>query len=226
MANIKILVADDEPHIREVVTLYLEKEGFEVYQAADGEEALDIEAHSRPDLLLLDVMLPKGSGWDICRSIDRQVPVIFLTAKTAETDKLTGFSLGADDYITKPFSPRELVARVKAVLKRSGLLRDPGVRLEFPGLSIDTLSQLAESGGRAATLSPKEFDLLLFLARHPRTVFSREQLLTNVWGYDFDGDDRTVDATIKRLRHKIANDDHDYIHTVWGVGYKFEVAPK
>ena len=226
MPKIKILVADDEPHIREVVTLYLQKEGFTVYPAADGEEALSIEAEIRPDLLLLDVMLPNGSGWDICRSIDRQVPVIFLTAKTAENDKLTGFSLGADDYITKPFSPRELVARVKAVLKRSGRLLDPGSRLEFPGLAIDAAAQLVEIGEQTASLAPKEFELLLFLARHPRTVFSREQLLTNVWGYDFDGDDRTVDATIKRLRHKINHAGHDYIHTVWGVGYKFEVAVK
>lgn len=226
MTKIKILVADDEPHIREIVTLYLEKEGFEVFPAADGEEALETEARTRPDLLLLDVMLPKGSGWEICRSIDRQVPVIFLTAKNAEADKLTGFSLGADDYITKPFSPRELVARVKAVLKRSGLLREPGTRLEFSELSIDTLSQQVESGGRTASLSPKEFDLLLFLARHPKTVFSRDQLLTNVWGYDFEGDDRTVDATVKRLRHKIENDRQDYIHTVWGIGYKFEVTAK
>ncbi|VBB06413.1 transcriptional regulatory protein c terminal [Lucifera butyrica] len=224
--SIKVLVADDEVNIREVVQLYLEKEGFQVYTAADGEEALQIETASKPDILILDVMLPKHSGWEICRALERKVPVIFLTAKSAEVDKMTGFSLGADDYITKPFSPRELVARVKAVLRRSGLLYESGLTLDFPGLSINPNTQSAKRQQEEVTLSPKEFELLLFLARHPKIAFSREQLLTNVWGYDFEGDDRTVDATIKRLRHKIDTDAYEYIHTVWGVGYKFEVTPK
>ncbi|EIW19639.1 MULTISPECIES: response regulator [Pelosinus] len=223
---IKILVADDEPAICEVVKLYLEKEGFIVYTAEDGDIAIAIETKEQPDLLILDVMLPKLSGWDICQTIQRSVPVIFLTAKSAESDKITGFSLGADDYITKPFSPKELVARIKAVLRRSGLLQQNGVTLDFTELSINPASQGVECNGQSASLSPKEFELLFFLARHPQIAFSREQLLTNVWGYDFDGDDRTVDATIKRLRQKLHNSNYSYIHTVWGIGYKFEVLGK
>lgn len=223
---IKILVADDEPAISEVVKLYLEQEGFIVYTAEDGDLALAIETKEQPDLLILDVMLPKLSGWDICQTIKRSVPIIFLTAKSAESDKITGFSLGADDYITKPFSPKELVARIKAVLRRSGLLQQSGTTLNFAQLSINTASQGVECNGQTASLSPKEFELLFFLARHPQIAFSREQLLTNIWGYDFDGDDRTVDATIKRLRQKLHNSNYAYIHTVWGTGYKFEVLAK
>lgn len=224
--TMKILVADDEPSILEVVKLYLENEGFIVFSANDGEQALAIETKERPDLLVLDIMLPKISGWDICRSIERTVPVIFLTAKTSESDKITGFSLGADDYITKPFSPRELVARIKAVLRRSGLLDETGSSLKLPGLIINIIQQTVELSGKQVNLPPKEYELLTFLARHPRVVFSRDQLLTNVWGYEFDGDDRTVDATIKRLRQKIESNNFNYIHTVWGIGYKFEVIGK
>ena len=222
--SIRILVADDEPSILEVVSLYLEKEGFVVYAASDGEQALAIEAERKPDLLILDVMLPGLSGWDICRSLGRQVPVIFLTAKSTEYDKITGFSLGADDYVTKPFSPKELVARVKAVLRRSGL--DSGGKMNFPGLVIDPADQSVQCEDHPVSLSPKEYELLVFLARHPKTVFSREKLLTNVWGYDYEGDDRTVDATIKRLRQKLATGTKVYVHTVWGTGYKFEVSEK
>ena len=220
---IKILVADDEPSICEVVKLYLEREGFTVFSADDGEAAMEIEASEQPDLLILDVMLPKHTGWEICRALPRRVPVIFLTAKGTEADKITGFSLGADDYVTKPFSPKELVARVKAVLRRSGLIFEAGDVLRFPGLVINPATQTVEYNNEAIPLTPKEFDLLLFLARHPKAVFSREQLLTNVWGYQFEGDDRTVDATIKRLRQKFAGETDPFIHTVWGVGYKFEV---
>ena len=222
--SIRILVADDEPSILEVVKLYLEKEGFIVYAVSDGEQALAIEMESQPDLFILDIMLPGLSGWDVCRSLGRQVPVIFLTAKSTEYDKITGFSLGADDYITKPFSPKELVARVKAVLRRSGL--DNGGKMNFPGLMLDPAVQEVICEGQTVSLSPKEYELLLFLARHPKTVFSREKLLTNVWGYDYEGDDRTVDATVKRLRQKIAGSTRSYIHTVWGTGYKFEVSDK
>ncbi|HWR43514.1 response regulator transcription factor [Sporomusa sp.] len=226
MEQIKVLVADDEPNITEVLQLYLEQEGFKVFTAADGREALAIEEEHCPDLLILDVMLPRRSGWEICEAIKRKVPVIFLTAKSGEADKLIGFSLGADDYITKPFSPREVMARVKAVLRRSGLITESGARLEFPGLSIDQAALAVHSGSQNTPLSPKEFELLIFLARHAKMAFSRDQLLTNVWGYDFDGADRTVDATIKRLRQKIDNPEYSYIHTVWGVGYKFEVTTK
>lgn len=224
--SLKILIADDEINICEVVQLYLEKEGFTVYTATNGEQAMAIETTEKPDLLLLDIMLPKLSGWDICRNIERSVPVIFLTALSAESDKITGFSLGADDYITKPFSPKELVARVKAVLRRSGLLQTSGSALEFPGLLINATTQTVEVDSQSVTLTPKEFELLSFITRHPKIVFSREQLLTNVWGYDFQGDDRTVDATIKRLRQKITHAHYAYVHTVWGTGYKFEVITK
>ncbi|HMM22180.1 MAG TPA: response regulator transcription factor [Selenomonadales bacterium] len=220
---IKILVADDEPSICEVVKLYLEREGFTVFSTGDGEAAMELEATHQPDLLILDVMLPKHTGWEICRALPRRVPVIFLTAKGTEADKITGFSLGADDYVTKPFSPKELVARVKAVLRRSGLIFEAGDVLRFPGLVINPATQTVEHNNEEITLTPKEFDLLLFLARHPKAVFSREQLLTNVWGYQFDGDDRTVDATVKRLRQKFTGEADAFIHTVWGVGYKFEV---
>lgn len=224
--TVKILVADDEASIREVVQLYLKREGFDVFTAADGDTAVDLEESVQPDLLILDIMLPGRSGWEICRSLPRRVPVIFLTAKSAEADKITGFSLGADDYITKPFSPRELVARVKAVLRRSGLIFADGDMLKFPGLTINPCTQAVEKHGTVISLSPKEFDLLLFLARHPRIVFSREQLLINVWGYQFEGGDRTVDATVKRLRQKIADLNNAFVHTVWGTGYKFEVTVK
>lgn len=224
--GIKILLADDEVNICEVVQLYLEKEGFTVFTACDGEQALDIESRERPDLLLLDIMLPKISGWDICRRIERRVPIIFLTAKGAEEDKITGFSLGADDYITKPFSPRELVARVKAVLRRSGLMTSECDTLNFSGLSINLANQSVLVEDRPIALTPKEIELLAFISRHPNIAFTRDQLLVNVWGYDFDGDDRTVDATIKRLRQKLSNSQYSYIHTVWGIGYKFEVIAK
>lgn len=224
--SIKILIADDEVNICEVVQLYLEKEGFTVFTACDGQQALTIETTKQPDLLILDIMLPKISGWEICRSVERRVPIIFLTAKSAEDDKITGFSLGADDYITKPFSPRELVARIKAVLRRSGLLADESAVIKVSGLSINPVEQVAQVNNQSVSLAPKEFELLLFMARHPHIVFSRDQLLTNVWGYDFEGGDRTVDATIKRLRQKLSGGDNGYIHTIWGVGYKFEVLPK
>lgn len=219
----KILIADDEPAIREVVALYLEKEGFQVLTAADGDEALEIETAERPDLLILDIMLPKINGLDLCRSIDRNVPVIFLTAKSAESDKIAGFSLGADDYITKPFSPRELVARTKAVLRRSGLLHGENALQAVEGLALHTDAKNAIVNGKEIALSPKEYELLSFLIRHPKQTFSRDQLLTNVWGYDYDGDGRAVDATIKRLRQKIFHPKYRYIHTIRGFGYQFEV---
>lgn len=220
---IKILIADDEPSIVEVVKLYLTHEKFEVFTAYDGITALKIEETYKPDLLILDIMLPGCSGLEICETITRDVPVIFLTAKTSEQDKITGFSLGADDYITKPFSPKELLARVKAVLRRSNLTYAEAF-LEFPGLTVNPTSHVVQCEGEVIALSPKEYELLLFLIRHSSQVFERDQLLLNVWGYDFDGDDRTVDATVKRLRHKLTGQASGYIHTVWGKGYKFEVS--
>jgi two-component system response regulator ResD len=221
MQQVKILLADDETALREVVCLYLEREGFKVFQATDGEQALLLEEKESPDLLLLDVMMPKLSGWEVARSISRRVPIIFLTARGLEDDKMTGFNLGADDYLTKPFSPRELVARVRAVLRRCGLLPGDGSMIRFRGVLIDPSGRSLQIDGAPVTLSPKEFDILVFFARHPGIVFSREQLLNNIWGYDFEGDERTVDATIKRLRAKLGP-IQDYIQTAWGSGYKFE----
>lgn len=221
----KILLADDEDTIREIITLYLEKAGFTVLAAADGETAMKLETQEQPDLLILDIMLPKMNGLDICRNISRSVPVIFLTAKTTENDKIAGFSLGADDYITKPFSPREVVARVKAVLRRSGFTMENDC-FQTDGLSVNDREKTVTANGSNLTLPPKEFDLLIFFMRHPKQTFSRDQLLTNVWGYDFTGDDRTVDATIKRLRQKLINPHYNYIHTIRGFGYRFEVVKK
>lgn len=226
-----ILVVDDEEHIRELVRLYLEKDGFTVALAADGEEAVQKAKSSSPLLIILDIMLPKMDGWDVCREVRKftETPIIMLTAKGEEFDKVLGLELGADDYLTKPFSPRELIARVKAILRRatpeeSTLGTDV---LTFPGLTINKSSREVHVNDGEVTLTPKEFDLLWFLAGHPGKVFTREQLLTAVWGYDYYGDLRTVDTHIKRLREKVERDGNDpHVKTIWGVGYKFEVHEK
>ena len=218
----KILIADDEESIIEVVKIYLEKEGYSVLTALDGDTALKLEIAEKPDLLILDIMLPKMSGLELCRAIEREVPVIFLTAKTSEEDKIAGFALGADDYITKPFSPRELIARVKAVMRRSNLAGTDGI-ISVDGMSIDLNNKNVKIADVLVTLTPKEFELLYFLLKHPKQTFSREKLLTNIWGYDFEGDERTVDATIKRLRQKLLHPHYHYIQTSRGFGYKFEV---
>ena len=218
----KILIADDEESIIEVVKIYLEKEGYSVLTALDGDTALKLEIAEKPDLLILDIMLPKMSGLELCRAIEREVPIIFLTAKTSEEDKIAGFALGADDYITKPFSPRELIARVKAVMRRSNLIGTDGI-ISVDGMSIDLNNKNVKIADALVTLTPKEFELLYFLLKHPKQTFSREKLLTNIWGYDFEGDERTVDATIKRLRQKLLHPHYHYIQTSRGFGYKFEV---
>jgi DNA-binding response OmpR family regulator len=219
---VKILIADDEQDIRDIVTWYLSREGFEVFAAADGHAAVDIETTYLPDLLILDVMMPGLSGWEVAKAVQRNAPIIFLTALNAENDKINGFKLGADDYIAKPFSPRELVARVYAVLRRTGKLPLPGDSLQFPPLSLEPGTQRVMVNAQAVELSAKEFELLYFLLRHPHTIFTRENLLVNLWGYDFDGDERTVDTTIKRIRRKLGIAG-DFIKTVRGSGYKFGV---
>ena len=218
----KILIADDEESIIEVVKIYLEKEGYSVLTALDGDTALKLEIAEKPDLLILDIMLPKMSGLELCRAIEREVPIIFLTAKTSEEDKIAGFALGADDYITKPVSARELIARVKAVMRRSNLAGTDGI-ISVDGMSIDLNNKNVKIADALVTLTPKEFELLYFLLKHPKQTFSREKLLTNIWGYDFEGDERTVDATIKRLRQKLLHPHYHYIQTSRGFGYKFEV---
>ena len=219
---IKILIADDEKDIRDIVSWYLSREGFQVFAAADGQVAMDIETQHLPDLLILDVMMPCMSGWDVAKSISRNVPVIFLTALGEENDIIKGFALGADDYIMKPFSPRELIARVNAILRRNGKLALTGDVLNFSSLSIEPGTQKVVFNGIQIELSTKEFELLYLLARYPGTIFTREKLMINIWGYDFEGDERTVDTTIKRIRSKIGLAG-TFIRTIRGKGYKFEV---
>lgn len=231
-----ILVVDDERTIREVVRRYLELEGFTVAEAETGPQALSMLQTSSPDLIVLDVMLPGVDGFAITRklrnpseyaplSIDGEIPIILLTARTNEVDRVAGFEVGADDYVVKPFSPRELVARVKAVLRRS-TTGTTGTEspLEFDKLYLDPRSRTVTVDNVPVMLTAKEFDLLWFLVRHPRQVFSRQQLLDHVWGYEFYGDESTVTVHVRRLREKIENDPSKptYIQTVWGVGYKFE----
>ena len=222
----RILVVDDDSTISEVVARYLEGEGYAVDVALDGVEALERAKARYPDLVVLDLMLPRVDGLEVCRVLRTQgsVPIIMLTAKGEEMDRLLGLNLGADDYVTKPFSPKELVARVKAVLRRSLMPRTyEGETLHFDDLSINPRTRVVIAGGRNVELTAKEFDLLWFMARNPRQVFSREQLLNDVWNYVYAGDTSTVTVHIRRLREKIEADPARprYILTVWGVGYKF-----
>lgn len=221
----KILVADDDENIVELISLYLRKEGFAVIAARDGGEALQKIAQQDPDLVLLDIMMPVKDGWEVCREVRQRyrVPVIMLTARGEAYDRILGLELGADDYITKPFNPRELVARVKAVLRRSRRAGEGGRRLRYRDLVIDLDEFAVFREGRPLSLTRKELELLWLLASEPNRVFSREQLLSRIWGYDYTGDTRTVDTHIKRLRRKLSAGENWRIGTVWGVGYKFEV---
>ncbi len=225
-----ILVVDDEPNIREVVELYLQREGFDVEVAADGVAALAAIEKKTPDLIVLDLMLPVVGGIQVTRTLrqgDYDIPIIMLTAKGDEADRIAGLELGADDYITKPFSPKEVVARVKAVLRRSSStpMVDPQAQpLIRSGVTINpTTRQVLVKDQGEVVLTAKEFDLLWFLMNHPGQVFTREQLLDNVWGYDFFGDASTVTVHVRRLREKIEKQatKPEYVLTVWGVGYKF-----
>jgi DNA-binding response OmpR family regulator len=232
-----ILVVDDEPTIREVVRKYLERESFKVVEAESGTQVLAMIQEHAPDLVVLDIMLPGTDGLSITRSLrdpletaslrlDGDIPIILLTALGDEPGRLAGFELGADDYIVKPFSPRELVMRAKAILRRkSGASLIAGKPVEFGGFSLDPRSRSLNLSGGLVELTAKEFDLLYFLAQHPRQVFARAQLIEQVWGYEFDGDDSTVTVHIRRLREKIEPDPSHpiYIQTVWGAGYRFEV---
>lgn len=224
----KILVVEDEERMRDLLRLYLEREGYTVVEAADGRTALERFAQEEFALVLLDVMLPELDGWMVCQRIrqKRDVPIIMLTARGEEIDRVTGFELGADDYVVKPFSPRELIMRVKVLLRRTcPEVAAQEERLQFPGLSINHPARRVEVNDSEVALTPKEYDLLYFLASQEGRVFTREQLLERVWGYDFYGDLRTVDTHIKNLREKIkkAGPGAQHIVTVWGVGYKFEV---
>ena len=230
----RIVVVDDDPTVADVVGRYLVRDGHTVECVHDGYEALRRVAEEPPDLVVLDLMLPGMDGLEVCRRLRARwpIPVVMLTALGDETDRLVGFETGADDYVTKPFSPGELVARVKAVLRRVGTQEapaaDPGARsLIFPGLTVDPRSRTVLVNGEEATLTATEFDLLYELARHPGQVFTREQLLDRVWDEEFYGDASTVTVHIRRLRQKIEPepDNPTYVQTVWGVGYRFR-APK
>lgn len=232
MEQAKILVVDDEERIRRLVRMYMERNGFLVEEAADGLEALRMAKSGIYSLIILDLMLPGMDGRDVCSQVRQEydTPIIMLTAAGDEMQRIQGFELGADDYVVKPFSPRELVMRVKALLKRYGepeMKVDMQPLLTFPGLEIHIDARRVEVGGEEIGLTPKEFDLLVYMAQRPDKVFSREELLRDVWNYQFYGDQRTVDTHIKRLREKLGNVSDEvsqYIVTVWGVGYKFEVA--
>jgi DNA-binding response OmpR family regulator len=223
----KILVVDDEPNIREVVGLYLRRDGHEVVSARDGEEALKVFGESGPDLVVLDLMLPKVSGLEVCRRMraERRVPLIMLTARGEEEERVVGLSLGADDYVVKPFSPRELAARVAAVLRRVVEPSGHAGRkvLSFEGLRIDPNTREVLVGGEPAALTAREFDLLYRLASTPGRVYTRDQLMETVWGYTFSADTSTVTVHVRRLREKVEPDPARprYLQTVWGVGYKF-----
>ncbi|HEY0735590.1 MAG TPA: response regulator transcription factor [Herpetosiphonaceae bacterium] len=223
-----ILVVDDEPNIREVVGLYLRRDGHTVVAAADGDEALRLNGMHQPDLVVLDLMLPKLNGLEVCRRIqaERRVPLIMLTAKGEEEDRIIGLGVGADDYVTKPFSPRELAARVAAVLRRvneSTAARSDEKVLDFGDLRIDPNTREVVVRGEPVTLTVREFDLLHYLASHPSRVFTRDQLMDTVWGYAFAADTSTVTVHMRRLREKIEADPTQprYLLTVWGVGYRW-----
>ena len=227
MAAQKIMICDDQIMIHETLGMYLENEGYEHISAMDGEEALQKFETEKPDLIILDIMMPKLSGTDVCRKLREKscVPIIMLTAKGEEIDRILGLELGADDYIVKPFSPREVVARIKAVLRRTSEQQsnDDG-RVTLNGLVIDIKSYTVTLKGQPVICTPKEIEILYMLASNPGQVFTREQLLNKVWGYDFAGETRTVDTHIKRIRAKLDNTGLNWsIKTIYGVGYKFEV---
>lgn len=229
MSNIQqIMVVDDDKNIAELVRLYLEKEGFSVTTHERGDTALEAFKRNPPSLLLLDIMLPGMDGWQVCREVRQisSIPIIMLSAKTETFDKVLGLELGADDYMTKPFDAKELIARVKAVLRRGSASDREQQSLSFPGLSISVEKYEVVYQGKALEMPPKELELLFFLASHQNHVFTREQLLEKVWGFDYFGDSRTVDVHVKRIREKLPECEKLgwQIKTVWSVGYKFEVA--
>ncbi|MDR0272791.1 MAG: response regulator transcription factor [Clostridiales bacterium] len=224
---IKILVVDDDKRIAELISLYLRKEGYETKEVYNGRVAVETFPAYAPFLVLLDLMLPEMDGYQVCREIRRisSVPIIMLSAKGETFDKVLGLELGADDYMVKPFEPKELVARVKAVLRRYESRRADSPRaIVLPNLAIDADRLTVIYHGVKLELPPKEFELLHYLASHPGLPFTRDQLLTACWGYEFAGDTRTVDVHVKRLREKMRKDDSWSIKTVWGTGYKFDVS--
>lgn len=226
MPNQKILIVDDDQNICELLRLYLAKEGYETLIAHDGEKALELFEQNKPNMVLLDVMMPRMDGWEVCRRIRAQAntPIIMLTAKGETFDKVLGLELGADDYVVKPFDSKEVVARIKAVLRRCNPEESgkEGV-IQFENLSLDMSRYELKVKGKVVEAPPKELELLAYLAGHPNRVFTRDQLLDEVWGFEYYGDSRTIDVHIKRLREKLEGASEQWcLKTVWGVGYKFE----
>ena len=224
MEKLKILVVDDESRMRKLVRDFLEREGFAVLEAGDGQEAVEIfYEHKDIALIILDVMMPHMDGWETCREIrkDSKVPIIMLTARSEERDELQGFELGVDEYISKPFSPKILVARVEAILRRTNALSQDKL-LQVNGIEIDKSAHIVRINGKEIELSFKEFELLAYFMENQGIALSREKILNNVWNYDYFGDARTIDTHVKKLRSKMG-DKGDCIKTIWGIGYKFEV---
>jgi DNA-binding response OmpR family regulator len=221
MADATILIVDDERNVSQLSRMYLVADGFRVETVTNGKDALERVRSSRPDLVVLDLMMPGMDGWEVCRRLRAagDIPIIILTARTDDVDKIVGLEIGADDYLTKPFNPRELVARVKAVLRRYHAGAQAPQLIQLDGLEIDTAGREVRVRGRPVEMRPKEFDLLQTLARSPGVVFDRDRLIHLVWGYDYVGDTRTIDVHIAGLREKI-RDSAVRIQTVWGVGYK------
>lgn len=222
----KVLVVDDDINICELIRLYLEKDGYEVVVAYNGIKAVDVFKEATPNIVVLDIMLPGLDGWQVCREIRKVsgIPVIMLSAKGETFDKVLSLELGADDYVVKPFDPKELIARIKAVLRRYEHKELDVQEIIYPNLVVNKSNYTIKVNGLDMELPPKELELLFFLANNPNKVFTREQLLEHVWGFDFYGDSRTVDVHVKRLREKIEVENQKWqLKTVWGVGYKFEV---
>lgn len=221
----KILVVDDESRMRKLVRDFLQRENFEVLEAGDGSEALDLFFENQDvALIILDVMMPKMDGWQVCREVRAysKVPIIMLTARSDEKDELQGFELGVDEYIFKPFSPKILVARVEAILRRTGKSQQDGEVLEAGGIRLDKAAHMVEIDGKSVDLSYKEFELLAYFLENKGIALSREKILNNVWNYDYFGDARTIDTHVKKLRSKLG-EKGELIKTIWGMGYKLEV---
>ena len=227
MTDIKIMVVDDDSNICELLRLYLEKEGFTAVVMPDGERALAAFDGEKPDLILLDVMMPRVDGWQVCREIRKKssCPIIMLTAKGEVFDRVLGLELGADDYVVKPFETKEVIARIKAVLRRSGVSQEKKIRqVEYENLYINMENYELRVCGKVIDTPPKEMELIYHLASNPNRVYPRDQLLDEVWGFEYYGDSRTVDVHVKRLREKLDGVSEQWnLKTVWGVGYKFEV---
>ena len=226
MSKITIMVVDDDPNIQQLINLYLTKDGFDVVCAGSGDEALDMFKSAPPSLILLDVMLPGMDGWQVCREVRKvsNIPIIMLTAKDETFDKVLGLELGADDYIVKPFDTKEVIARVKAVLRRASTqINSAQKEVHYDKLSINLTNYELKVNGKLINTPPKELELIYHLASNPNRVFTRDQLLDEVWGFDYYGDSRTVDVHVKRLREKLEGvSDKWELKTVWSVGYKFE----